>query len=153
MGLVFPPQGLPGIFPWFSSGVWAFLRAPFLGFLRGFVVLAHVVFYHVFWPHYSYFRLIDLSLRFCDFRLGFRYGAGSLGSPPIGVRSSEPSGSSFPGSTDLHLAPMGASLFDARRLYLDDGISSDFPSSYLVLGFLFRPPCPARHTSPCLCVI
>ena len=95
------------------------------------------------WFSFTFFglapRVSDLSIylrNFCDFRLGCRHRAGSLGSPPIGIRSSEALGSSFPGSTNLRPARMGVSLFDARRLYLDDGISLDFPSTYLMHGFL-----------------
>ena len=52
---------------------------------------------------------------------------------PIGVRSSEASGSSFPGLTNQRPARVGvAPLFGARRLFVDDGISWDFPSSYVM---------------------
>ena len=63
-----PPSGAPRDFSLgFSSGVWAFLRAPFLGFLRRFVGLAHVIFYHVFWPRSLCFRYIVLSIYLRDF--------------------------------------------------------------------------------------
>ena len=116
---------------------------------RGFVGLAHVVFYHIFFGLTS--CVSNLSSHFCYFRLGCRYRAGSLGSPPIGVRSSEASVSSFPGSTNLRPAQMGLSLFGTRHLYLDDGISSDFQSSNTDFSFSsdFRP----CHAMPRLCEV
>ena len=111
----------------FSSGVRAFLRAPFLGFFRRFVGLAHVVFYHISWPRSSCFRFIvfiDLSSSFLRFLAWLPLRSRlSLGSPLIAVRSSDASGFSFPGLTNQRPARMGVSLF---VFYVDDGDSLNF---------------------------
>ena len=128
-----PPQAPQGIFPW--SSVWAFL-----GFLRRFVGLAHVVFYRVFWPLSSCFRF---NRSFFAIFLRFLVGAFLLigvadqsqlshGLPPISVHSSEASGSSFPGSTNQRPVRVGAApLFGA-----------DVFSSAMVFLWIFR-----LHTS------
>ena len=130
---VHPLPPLRGLQGFFHGSLWGFglsWGTPFLGFLRGFVGLAHMVFYRIFWPRSSCFQFIGISSRFCDFWLGLPFGAGSLvdrlQSAFVLVNPRDPH---FPGSTNQCSAWVGVSpLFGPWPLCLDDGISSDFPS-------------------------
>ena len=78
----------------------------------------------------------------------------SLGSPPIGVCSSE-AGSSFLGSTNQRPARMGASLFRRPTSFMSTMVIlriflSSFLNGFLGLTSDFHPPCCVCHASPCL---
>ena len=97
----------------FSSGVWAFLRVSSGGSLATWF---SIKFFCLVFPIYSEF--LPKFLRFLVGAFLPLWGcrsepALSHGSAPIGVCSSEAQGSSFPG------------------VFLGDGISSDFLTSYL----------------------
>ena len=110
-----------------------------MGFLRGFVGLACVIFCHVFWPRASDLSFSTIYLRhFLRFLAWLYFGAGSLGSPPISVRSSEASESSF-------------SWISVRRGWACPIFwrPTFFPLTMMILQIFFIFPMPCVHASPC----